>query len=170
MSLDPTLLSSLLAPVVDRVARARGLDLEGLSVHRAGRRRRLVVVVDRDGGVTLDECADLARELSSVLDATDAAGPLADESYVLEVGSPGLDRPLTAPRHWQRSTGRLVRVVDSSGRAVIGRVVRAGEQAARIAVDGDTRDVPYASVASARVQVEFGRETASGTASEPGRE
>ena len=83
------------------------MDLESVKVTTAGRRRLLRVVVDSDRGVSLDDAALASRELSAKLDASDVMG---DMPYTLEVSSPGVDRPLTQPRHWQRAVGRLVRV------------------------------------------------------------
>jgi ribosome maturation factor RimP len=100
---DPAVLERLLEPVV----RAAGLDLESVRVGSAGRRRLLRVVVDADGGVDLDNIALVSREASARLDDTGAMG---EASYTLEVSSPGVDRPLTQPRHWRRAVGRLVRV------------------------------------------------------------
>jgi ribosome maturation factor RimP len=78
-------------------------------------------------------------------------------SYVLEVSSPGVDRPLTLPRHWRRNVDRLVLVQLTEGDAVTGRVVSASETAAVLDVDGETRDIPYAEITSAKVQVELRR-------------
>ena len=100
---DPAKLERLLAPVV----RAAGLDLESVRIGSAGRRRLLRVVVDADGGVSLDDIALVSREASTRLDDTGAMG---EAPYTLEVSSPGVDRPLTQPRHWRRATGRLVQV------------------------------------------------------------
>ena len=93
--------------VAEPVVHALGMDLESVRVTTAGRRRLLRVVVDSDRGVSLDDAALASRELSAKLDASDVMG---DMPYTLEVSSPGVDRPLTQPRHWQRAVGRLVRV------------------------------------------------------------
>ena len=102
-SADVAELTRLLEPVVS----AAGMDLENVRVTAAGRRRLLRVVVDADGGVSLDDIAQISRDVSAELDATAAMG---EAPYTLEVSSPGVDRPLTEPRHWRRATGRLVRV------------------------------------------------------------
>ena len=84
-----------------------GLDLEGVEISQAGRRSLVRVLVDQDGGVTLDDIADATRLVSDVLDQTDVLG---ESPYTLEVTSPGIDRPLTLPRHWRRNVDRLVKV------------------------------------------------------------
>ena len=80
---------------------AAGYDLEELVVTPAGRRSVVRVVVDRDEGVTLDDIAEVSRQVSDVLDQNDDG--MGRTPYVLEVTSPGVDRPLTEPRHWRRN-------------------------------------------------------------------
>jgi ribosome maturation factor RimP len=143
-------LLSLLAPVVA----GQGLDLEDVTVSPAGRRRVLRVVVDRDGGVSLDHVAQVSQAVSAWLDAEDVMG---SRPYVLEVTSPGVDRPLTEARHWRRAQSRLVRVTLRDGREVAGRVVGADESAVALDVGGQERWFPYAEIGPGRVQVEFGR-------------
>jgi ribosome maturation factor RimP len=136
------------------VLRDLGLDLEAVDLSPAGRRRVLRVAVDKDGGVTLDEVAEATRRISSALDSSDVMG---EQPYTLEVGSPGVDRPLTLPRHWRRNVGRLVEVTIRDGSSVLGRVTAAGETSATLTVDGSPRVVPFADVARAKVQVEIGK-------------
>src|SRR6201999_2994208 len=92
------------AAVATPVVHALGMDLEAVKVTSAGRRRLLRIVVDSDRGVSLDDAALASREISAKLGASDVMG---DMPYTLEVSSPGVDRPLTQPRHWQRALGRL---------------------------------------------------------------
>lgn len=146
----PERLTGVLAPVVS----ATGLDLEGVEVTPAGRRRVVRVVVDRDGGVDLDDIATASHAISAALDEGDVLGA---QPYVLEVTSPGVDRPLTEPRHWRRARGRLVRAVLAGGEVVTGRVLDAGEGAATLEVAGGPREIGYTAVTSARVEVEFSR-------------
>lgn len=133
-----------------------GLDLEAVDLSTAGRRRVLRVAIDKDGGVTMDDIADATREVSRVLDETDAMG---DHPYTLEVSSPGVDRPLTLPRHWRRNTGRLVKVTFGEGEPLTGRVTASDEDGAVLDVDGVDRRLDYAEVKKARVQIEFKKET-----------
>ena len=133
-----------------------GLDVEAVEVTPAGKRRVLRVAVDKDGGVTLDDVADATREVSRVLDDSDVMGEM---PYTLEVTSRGVDRPLTLPRHWRRNQDRLVKATLADGGEVTGRVVGSDETAATLDVDGDRREVAYADVAKALVQVEFNRKS-----------
>jgi len=132
-----------------------GLELEDIEVTPAGRRRLVRVIVDKDGGVTLDDIADTTRLVSKRLDQDDDL--MGETSYTLEVTSPGTDRPLTAVRHWRRNIGRLVKVTRHEGDPVTGRIVEAGDFAARLEVDGASHDVDYAEVRKARIEVEFNR-------------
>lgn len=157
--LDRQKLRALLEPVVER----SGAELEDLTEQRAGSRRLLRVVVDRDGGVSLDDIAEVTRSVSDALDAYDGLG---DTAYVLEVTSPGVDRPLTTPRHWRRATGRLVKATLAAGGEVVGRVVAAQDERVTLLVEqGQSqreqtqteRTLAYGEIAKARMQVEFNR-------------
>jgi ribosome maturation factor RimP len=156
---DRDRLVRLLEPVV----RAMDMDLESLNVTAVGRRRLLRVVVDADSGVSLDDIALASRELSARLDRSDQMGEL---PYTLEVSSPGVDRPLTQPRHWRRAIGRLVVAPlagphdDHGGNGsgqVSGRIVASSDKGVTLERDGVTREYPYAELGAGRVQVEFGR-------------
>jgi ribosome maturation factor RimP len=158
-------LTGWITPVVD----GAGYDLEELVVTPAGRRSVVRVVVDREGGVTLDDIAEISRTVSEVLDANDDG--MGRTPYVLEVSSPGVDRPLTGPRHWRRNTGRLVTVaVGPAGQTteVTGRVTAVDDAGVTLAVEAQgkpgakkrpptPRQVPWAELGNGRVQVEFGR-------------
>jgi ribosome maturation factor RimP len=128
---------------------AAGYDLEDLTSTAAGRRFVIRVVVDRDGGVDLDAVADLSRAVSDALDATDATG---DAAYVLEVTSPGVDRPLTEPRHWRRNIGRLVEVGGLKG-----RIREVTEQGVVIDADGAESTVAFADLGPGKIVLEFSR-------------
>ena len=143
--------------VIEPVVAAAGFDLEEVNISRAGRRHVVRVLVDADGGISLDDVAVVSREISTALDtAEETGGEVLAGEYQLEVGSPGVDRPLTLPRHWRRNTGRLVTVV-IGGRSVTGRVTAAGDTAVVLDVDGDSREVAYADLGPGKVQIEFKR-------------
>jgi ribosome maturation factor RimP len=134
---------------------ALGFDIEALELTPAGKRRVLRVAVDRDGGVTLDDVADATREVSRVLD--EESDVMGEMPYTLEVTSRGVDRPLTLPRHWRRNADRLVAVTLVEGGEVTGRILTSTDTSATLDVDGTHREVAYADVARAMVQVEFNR-------------
>jgi len=143
-------IKELAAPVVG----AAGLDLEDVQVAKVGKREKLTVIVDADGGVDLDAIAEVSSALSAELDARE---DVASSPYVLEVTSPGVDRPLTDPRHWRRAKDRLVTVDLTDGSSVTGRVVSSDEASVVLEVDGAHRDVAFADIDRAIVQVEFDR-------------
>jgi len=146
---DESRLAGLIGPVVA----AAGMDLESVRASVAGRRRLLRVVVDSDHGVSLDDAAEVSREVSAALDATDVMG---DMPYTLEVSSPGVDRPLTEPRHWRRAARRLVRVKTGAG-TVQGRVLAADAAGVTLDIDGAEHRFGYGDLGAGAVQVEFGR-------------
>ncbi|WIX93128.1 ribosome maturation factor RimP [Amycolatopsis sp. DG1A-15b] len=148
----PGELASRLQPIVAEAVTAAGFDLDSFEVQQAGRRQLVKVVVDSDDGVGLDEIAEISRTVSATLDENEH---VLASAYTLEVTSPGLDRPLTQPRHWRRARFRLVKVSPTEGAPFVGRVGHAGEDAARVLAGGKLRDVRYADVAKAVVEIEF---------------
>jgi ribosome maturation factor RimP len=154
------------ASLIEPVLHALEMDLEAVKIGTAGRRRVLRIIVDADGGVSLDDIAEVSREVSARLDAKDAMG---EAPYTLEVSSPGVDRPLTQPRHWRRAIGRLVIVplagqdADSQQDAPVRpvdhevRVIDADQERVTLEIDGAQRIVRYSELGPGRVQVEFGR-------------
>ena len=154
MTASAARITELLGPVVAET----GADLEDVSVSKAGKRSVVRVVVDRDGGVSLDDVADVSRGISDALDALDEQDPSAlGPSYVLEVTSPGVDRPLTQPRHWRRNVSRLVTATLRDGTTPTGRIVAADDHAVTLDVEGTERVLPYDDVVRGAVQVEFSR-------------
>jgi ribosome maturation factor RimP len=155
-------LRALLEPLVSK----KGLDLEELEMTPAGKRRVLRVVVDSDDGVQLDTCAELSRTLSEVLDDEDAMG---GSPYVLEVTSPGAERPLTEQRHYRRALGRLIRVQlteSAGGGELTARITGVDAEGVDLEVPGvkgrkpTRRRLSYDDVQKARVEIEFNRKAA----------
>ncbi len=146
-----------------------GVLVEDLTVTPAGKRRLVRVLIDRDlsdldpadetspvDSLDLDTVGDITRIISDRLDETDAMG---EQPYVLEVSSPGVDRPLTEPRHFRRNVGRLVTIPAAGDRPeVAGRIVRVGADGVDLqAADETVRSVPFAEIEQARITVEFNR-------------
>jgi ribosome maturation factor RimP len=159
----PALLG-VLTPVVT----AAGLDLEDLSVAVVGRRTVLRLIVDADDQPDLDTIAAVSRLASIALDEAEAAPvlKLLGEDYLLEVSSPGVDRPLVERRHWTRAVGRLV-TVSIDGEQVTGRVVSADDEGIELTVDGTASTAPaltastltakWPTIGPGKVRVEFNR-------------
>jgi ribosome maturation factor RimP len=154
-AIDEQLTSGLTEPLA-----ALGVDVEAVEVQKAGRRHVVRIVVDRDGGVDLDLVAAVSRRASELLDEP----PLADHlpgPFVLEVTSPGVDRPLTEPRHWRRALSRLVDVTLADGSTVTGRVTAVPDDSTAVVTsDGADVEIDLADVRRAVVQVEFNRGSA----------
>jgi len=145
-----------LREVVEPVLTTAGCDLEELSISRAGRRLVVRVVVDGDemhSGVI----GELSRAVSTAIDAAEAAtGEIISGEYVLEVSSPGVDRPLTQPRHWRRNIGRLV-AVRAGEQRLAGRVTAVDDDGVTMQVSGRTTTVRHADLGPGRVQLELSR-------------
>ncbi len=153
VSTDQTTRDRLAGVLTDPLA-AVGLDVEAIELTPAGKRRLLRVAVDKDGGVTMDDIADATKEVSRLLDESDV---MDEHPYTLEVTSPGTDRPLTLPRHWRRNEGRLVKVTFAGGDTFTGRIIGSAEDHATVDVGGQKREIGYAEVAKARIEIEFNR-------------
>ncbi len=146
------------AEVVDRVKRFAGpaCDSEGMElVHAEFRResggRILRLYIDKPGGVLLDDCSAISRQVSDFLDV----GPPIEGAYSLEVTSPGPERPLVKPSDFETFQGRMVRV--KTARPINGRKNYKGVlqglngEAARLLLDGETVDLPLENIARARL-------------------
>ncbi len=155
-----------LARLAEPVARAAGMDLDSVRLASAGRRRILRVVVDAVGGVGVDDMALVSHTLSAKLDSSRIMG---DVPYTLEVTSPGVERPLTEPRHWQRAVGRVVSTglahsgVDESAdrgadQTVSGRIVAASDSGVVLEIEGVQHEFGFGDLGPGKVQVEFHRD------------
>jgi ribosome maturation factor RimP len=143
-----------LADLIEPVVAAAGMDLESVRMSVAGKRRLLRIVVDGDRGVSLDDAADVSREISAMLDEVNALGEV---PYTLEVSSPGVDRPLTEPRHWRRAVGRLVKVKVTGEPAVEGRILAADADGVTLDLAGGERRFGQGELGAGAIQIEFGR-------------
>lgn len=150
---------------LEPVVHGLGLVLDDVLVSTAGAQRLVRVVLDlpaeQPGSVSLDAIADAAREISAELDAAD---PMGQSPYTLEVSSPGVERPLTQPRHLRRNVGRVVLLTLVDETTVTGRVLSVGDDDSLVlllpgAKKGmpatKQRVVPFEQVVIGVVQVEF---------------
>jgi ribosome maturation factor RimP len=138
----------------DDFARA-GYEIEDVVIDAAARPPRITVVADGDDPLDLDSIAALSRSASEALDRIDAP------PYVLEVTSPGVDRPLTTEKHYRRARGRKVELTLSDGSQLTGRLGEMRDGTVRLVVrEGATanfsvRELPVDGITKAVVQVEF---------------
>jgi ribosome maturation factor RimP len=137
--------------ILEPIASNMGLDLEDVEIKSAGKHSIVQVSIDKDGGINLDEVAQISNQISEALDAKDVLG---EKPYTLEVGSPGIDRALTLPRHWRRNNGRLVKINFGSN-SEIGRIIESDEEKVSLEVKGKTRSINFDKIDKAFIQVEF---------------
>jgi ribosome maturation factor RimP len=127
--------------------------LEELKTTKAGSRSVVRITVDGDGvsghGLNLDEVAQVSRAISEALDDSDIMG---NTAYVLEVGTRGVDAPLTKPHHWRRNISRLVKITDIAGSTTISRIIEASDL--DVTLDGG-QQLAYAHIKKAIIQVEM---------------
>jgi ribosome maturation factor RimP len=132
-----------------------GFEIEDVVIDARTRPPRIMVIADGDNGLDLDTAATLSRSASALLDGLDTI----QDQYVLEVSSPGVDRPLTSVKHFRRARGRKVDVVLSDGSTLTGRVGETGDDSVALVVragrDWTVRDIPLGDIVKAVVQVEF---------------
>jgi ribosome maturation factor RimP len=132
-----------------------GYEIEDVVIDARTRPPRITVIADGDNGLDLDTAATLSRSASALLDGLDSIG----DHYVLEVSSPGVDRPLTSAKHFRRARGRKVEVVLSDGSQLTGRVGETNEDTVALVVragrDWAIREISVGDVVKAVVQVEF---------------
>lgn len=136
--------------LIDPLITSAGLVLEEVQVQTPGKHRFVTIIVDSETGLNLDQVTDASRLIGEALDATNFMG---ETPYTLEVTSPGVDRPLTAPRHWRKNIDRLVKITKSDGEVFKARILAAdGDQATL-----DNGPINYADIKRAIIEVEFNR-------------
>ena len=140
------------------VAAAEGLELVEVELGGAGGRTILRVFIDKAGGVSLDDCSSISRSVSAALDVED---PL-DGAYDLEVSSPGLDRPLRTPEHFQKYAGQKVRVKTfgpvpecENRKTFVGTLKGFDGGKVAVDVDGKVFQVPHPQISKANIEPVF---------------
>ena len=140
------------------LAAQEGLELIEVEIGGGGGRQTLRLFIDKAGGVSLDDCTAVSRAVSAALDVED---PIAG-GYDLEVSSPGLDRPLRTPEHFQQHAGEKVRVrtfgplPECENRKTFVGILKGYENDAVVVdVDGKVFHVPRAQVSKAHVEPIF---------------
>ena len=147
-----TLVQSIKDAITPAVV-AAGYFLEDVHIASPGNRRVVTVVVDGNVNLNLDEVTAVTKAISAVVD-----GFMDDVPFTLEVSSPGVDRPLTLPRHWQKNITRLVRSVMVNGEEITGRVDAVHDESVCVMVEGGHRvELPYVEIKRAQVEIEFNR-------------
>jgi ribosome maturation factor RimP len=137
-------ISAAIRPIIE----ATGNYLEELSITSAGKVKILTVIIDSDTHLNLDQVTAVTKEISEVIEALPELG---DGAFTLEVTSPGLDRPLTKPRHWRKNLDRLVKIIMTSGEEIQGRIGEATETTVLV----DSNKVSYEDIKRAVLEIEF---------------
>jgi ribosome maturation factor RimP len=146
-------ITDAITPVVEDA----GFFLEEVHVASPGNRRVITVVVDGTVNLNLDEVTVITKEISAILDISEF---LDDTPFTLEVSSPGVDRPLTLPRHWMKNITRLVRSTMVNGEVVTGRVDAVHDESVCVIVEGKVPkkvELPFVEIKRAQVEIEFNR-------------
>lgn len=149
--------TSRIAALAGPAAETAGLIVDGVEVAPAGNRTRVLITVDlpedQIGSASLDAIADASRAIGAALDQANVP----EGAYVLEVGTPGLDRPLTERRHFLRARTRLITVTLQDGTMAKGRLTDVDGDDLVLTADGGVTRVALADVARGRVEIEFRR-------------
>lgn len=137
-------IAAVLAPIIE----ASGNFLEDITITSAGKHRILTVVVDSEKHLTLDEVTAVTKSLSEVVENLSEIGDL---PFTLEVTSPGVDRPLTLPRHWRKNVGRLINITLNDESKVNGRIGESTDSDVQI---GESK-INFADIKKATIEIEF---------------
>ncbi|WP_027338738.1 ribosome maturation factor RimP [Halonatronum saccharophilum] len=141
--------------LVEPIANRNGLELVDIEYSKEGQDWILRVFIDKKEGVSLDDCQSVSRELSDILDKKD---PI-DKTYLLEVSSPGIDRPLKKDEDFIRFSGRKVDISTyapiNGEKKLNGELLGIDEGNIKLVVDGEELNIPREKVSQARLAVEF---------------
>ena len=147
-------ISELVTPAVSDL----GFYLEDVHVATPGSHRIVTCIVDGDASLNLDQVTSVSRVISELLDE---AAFMGETPFTLEVTSPGVDRPLTQPRHFAKNVSRLLKIIKLDGSEVTGRILSNTDKdvTLTVAVKKETREevITLADIKRAVVEIEFNR-------------
>ena len=152
--------SERLAAVLEPVVRDLGLELYDVEIGGSNRSRTLRVLVDRDGGVDLDAITAVTEALAPVLDGDAEVAKILPGSYLLEVSSPGLERPLRTPAHFRRAVGDTISLKSRDAQGAVvrrhGVLVAADDDGIAVEIEGARERVAYADIVASHTVFEWG--------------
>lgn len=155
MDIKQSIIEEAVLKLARQVAEEQGIEVIGANLFGRGRRMLLRVTIDKDGGVTLDDCERFSRSFESLLEAED---PI-QNAYTLEVSSPGLDRPLTTVKDFERNIGRLARIITKekidNQNFFIGRIISVTGNMIKLDSDKKEREIPFENISKARLKIEI---------------
>lgn len=150
-----------ISEIVAEVGAPLGIELVDLEYKREGRDMVVRIFLEKEGGINLDDCAEVSRQVSDILDVED----FMPERFTLEVSSPGICRPLKKIADYERFTGRLVKVktydmvADDAGnnrKTFLGTLLGVSDGAIKIHLkEGQHASIPLDKVAKANLEFEF---------------
>jgi ribosome maturation factor RimP len=142
--------------LVEGTAIEIGLDLIEYDLFQAGQRKILRIFIDKDGGINVEDCRKMSKQLSVALDLEDIL-PFA---FLLEVSSPGVDRPLQKKRDFERQRGRTIKInYRENGSEIVqkllAKLIDADDEGALVEIDGVENKLMYEQILSAKVEIQF---------------
>jgi len=137
-------ISAVITPALSTL----GFYLEDITITSAGKRSMLTVIVDADNHLSLDQVTVATKAIGELVEGIQSLG---DTPFTLEVTSPGIDRPLTKPRHWRKNIDRLIKVILLDGKEVKGRIKDASELSATV----DQQVILFTDIKRATLEIEF---------------
>ena len=141
--------------LADSIAGQFAVDIVDVELSGSSRKPLIRIFIDKENGVTLDDCGKFSRALSALLDVED---PI-PTAYVLEVSSPGLDRPLKVMRDFERSIGKLVRIVTRTKideqYVFTGRLTRVEGEHIILSFNDKEMEIPFDQISRARLEIEL---------------
>lgn len=142
---------TLVTELIDTTIQALGLDLWGVELLQQGKYSLLRIYIEREEGVTIEDCEKVSRQVSALLDVED---PIAGE-YTLEVSSPGMDRPLFSIEHYSQYVGsevdlKLRRPIDGR-RKFKGQIIKVSGDIVGLLVEGSEYDLEFSDIEKASI-------------------
>ncbi|MCX6448983.1 MAG: ribosome maturation factor RimP [Actinobacteria bacterium] len=137
-----------ISAVITPALKSLGFYLEDITITSAGKRSMLTVIVDADNHLSLDQVTAATKAIGELVEGIQSLG---DTPFTLEVTSPGIDRPLTKPRHWRKNIDRLIKVILLDGKEVKGRIKDASELSATV----DQQVILFTDIKRAILEIEF---------------
>jgi ribosome maturation factor RimP len=138
--------------VITPAIESLGFYVEDITITSAGKRSMLTVIVDGDTHLSLDQVTVATKAISEIVENLPTLG---NNPFTLEVTSPGLDRPLTKPRHWRKNQDRLIKVILNNGKEINGRIKDSTETSATV----DDQTINFSDIKRATLEVEFKKES-----------
>lgn len=137
-----------IAQVISPIIESNGNYLEEVKVANLGKKKLITVIIDSDTHLNLDQVTVVTRSIS---DAIENLASLGTTPFTLEVTSPGIDRPLTLPRHWRKNIGKLAKIDLGEGKSIESRILSVTEDSVIL----ESGEVKFDLIKKATLVIEF---------------